>query len=263
MIHVNYDIERNDLICSICYETVTTPLIQCSNANHFVCFDCIIINRNRNCPQCRTSKVFHNRLLEKYIKEQMVPCTNDGCLKTLFDWAVQEHDKICPFKQYKCNFCNDQISMESLNKHIKTGCKVDWVDFTRSDILCSLELDVESFCEKSSRGDYYIDLTILKDSLVFFYNEFVVFLLRNEMRWIVQALSHKKNGSKRMEITYWLPKQSDKYEIHTTIKIEPEHILDTVEKSEPEIPLEAVEMKFQVAYSTTDDDVSSEESFPF
>ena len=90
MIQVTYNLEREDLICSICYDTVSTPLIQCQNANHFVCFGCII-KCNRNCPQCRTSKVFHNKQLEKHIKDQMVNCSNEACPKLLFDWAVQEH----------------------------------------------------------------------------------------------------------------------------------------------------------------------------
>lgn len=70
MIQITYNLER-DSICSICYDTVYTPLIQCSNANHFVCIECIT-KCKRNCPQCGTSKVFHNKLLEKHIKDQMV-----------------------------------------------------------------------------------------------------------------------------------------------------------------------------------------------
>src|SRR4051812_34388787 len=110
MIQVSYNLEREDLICSICHDTVYTPLIQCQNANHFVCFGCIA-KCKRNCPQCRTSKVFHNKQLEKHIKDQMVNCCNEGCPSVLFDWALQEHLELCPYKQYKCTICDEQVSM--------------------------------------------------------------------------------------------------------------------------------------------------------
>ena len=73
MIQINYNLERNDLNCLICYETVTTPLLQCPYSHHFVCYTCFTKSK-RNCPVCITSKLYHNKLLEKSIKDQMVPC---------------------------------------------------------------------------------------------------------------------------------------------------------------------------------------------
>jgi hypothetical protein len=105
-IQVTYNLERDDLICSICYDTVSTS----------VCFSCIM-KCKRSCPQCRTSKLFHNKQLEKHIKDQMVNCSYEGCQKMLFKWAVQEHIEMC---SYKCKFCDEFISMQSLNKHIKS-----------------------------------------------------------------------------------------------------------------------------------------------
>ncbi len=43
----------------------TSLLIQCSTGNHFVCESCRV-QMKRNCPVCRTSKLFHNQFLEKY-----------------------------------------------------------------------------------------------------------------------------------------------------------------------------------------------------
>jgi hypothetical protein len=127
MIQITYNLEREDLICSICYDTVYTLLIQCINANHFVCKECIT-KLKRNCPQFRTSKVFHNKLLEKYINDQMVCCSNEGCPKMLFNWSIQDHLKVCPYQQYKCIFCDEFISMPFLNKHIKSTCTVNWME---------------------------------------------------------------------------------------------------------------------------------------
>ena len=137
MIQVNYNLERDDLIFSICYDTITTPLIQCQNANHFECFECII-KCKRNCPQCRTSKVFHNKQLEKLVKDQMVKCSNEGCPKMLFDWVIQEHLEVCPYQKYKCTFCDDEVSVQSLNKHFKTTCTVNWMEQTKNDHSGSL-----------------------------------------------------------------------------------------------------------------------------
>ena len=41
MLQVNYLIEQVDTKCPICLLTVTTPLIQCQNGTHFICFDCL------------------------------------------------------------------------------------------------------------------------------------------------------------------------------------------------------------------------------
>jgi hypothetical protein len=87
------------------------------------------------------------------------------------------------------------------------------------------------------------------------YHEFVVMLKRDESKWIVKSLSHKKEP-KSIEITYWLPKTSDKYEIHTTIQMQPEHSIDSVDDAYPEIPIEAIDMEFEIAHSDDDTDVT-------
>jgi hypothetical protein len=91
MIQISYSLESEDLSCSICYDTVNTP--------YFVCIECIA-KCKRTCPICITSKVFHNKLLEKHIKHQMVSCSNQDCPVMVFEWSQQDHLMKCPFKQF-------------------------------------------------------------------------------------------------------------------------------------------------------------------
>ena len=248
MIQVTYNLERDDLICSICYDTVSTPLIQCQNANHFVCFGCIM-KCKRSCPQCRTSKVFHNKQLEKHIKDQMVNCSYEGCQKMLFQWAVQEHIEMCPYKQYKCKFCDEFISMQSLNKHIKTTCTVNWMEQTKDDHSASLAL--APYHTSSARG-YYFELKEIKKSFVVLYFQYVLIFLRQDSKWLVTVLNHKKE-TKNIEITYWLPKISDKFDVFSTLQIQPTYSLDQVEQL-PEIPIEAVDIEFEILTEDNDSD---------
>ena len=39
-IQVNYKLDEQQMKCPICYDTITTPLLQCLNAPHFVCLTC-------------------------------------------------------------------------------------------------------------------------------------------------------------------------------------------------------------------------------
>jgi hypothetical protein len=181
----------------------------------------------------------------------MVACSNEGCSKMLFDWAVQEHLAVCPYKRFKCEFCNELLSIKSLNKHLKTNCNIDWVEYSKGEQSSSPA--ISAYCKKGHMG-YYFELEYIKKSFVLMYHEFVVFFKKGVSNWIVKSLSHKE--TKSIEITYWLPKTSTKYLIHTTIQIQPEHSLDELDEAYTEIPIEAMEMEFEVTNSDDDTDMT-------
>lgn len=65
-IDVTFRMNSENTNCPICYSTITTPLIQCFNALHFVCLMCFKKCRRKGyCPQCQTSRIFHNKFLKK------------------------------------------------------------------------------------------------------------------------------------------------------------------------------------------------------
>ena len=98
VISVACDLERNDLNCMICQETVTTPLIHCMNGYHFCCLQCAS-QYKKTCPQCRSGKMYHSKILERLIKPQMIECIHEGCSKYLFKWANGGHEMECSFNQ--------------------------------------------------------------------------------------------------------------------------------------------------------------------
>ena len=84
--------------------------------------------------------MFHNKLLEKLIKSQMEVCSNEGCSKYLFKWAIEEHELECPFKQSKCEICKEFVSFKSVNRHLKTNCSVEWLEDSVENLGGSLGL---------------------------------------------------------------------------------------------------------------------------
>jgi hypothetical protein len=135
--------------------------------------------------------------------------------------------------------------MQSLNEHIKTECRVEWVEHTLANQDSSL--GIAAHYRQIDRG-YNFELNRIKKSFALIYNEYVVLFKRDELKWSVRAVGHK-GESKRVEITFWLPKESEKFESYTTIQIHPENSLDA--EDGPEIPLEAVEMQVE---QTQEDD---------
>lgn len=203
----------------------------------------------RNCPVCRTSKVFHNKQLEKHIKDQMVNCSNEGCPRMLFDWAIQEHLAMCPYNQYKCTFCDEFVSMQSLNKHIKSTCSVNWMEQTSNDHGGSALL--APYHTQSASG-YFFDLKEIKQSFVVLYYSYVLIMERQDSRWLLTVLNHKKEIDS-LQVKYSLPKTSNMFEIHSSLVINPSYSLHQVEHL-PEIPIDAVDMQLQII--NKDNDIS-------
>jgi hypothetical protein len=144
----------------------------------------------------------------------------------LFKWAVQEQIEMCPYKQYKCKCCDEFISMQSLNKHIRSTCTVNWMEQTKDDHSGSLAL--APYHTTSARG-YYFELKEIMKSFVVLYLQYVLIFLRKDSKWLVTVLNHKKE-TKSIEVTYRLPKISDKFDVFSTLQIQPAFSLDKVEQ---------------------------------
>ena len=84
------------------------------------------------------------------------------------------------------------------------------------------------------------------------YFQYVLIFLRQDSKWLVTVLNHKKE-TKNIEITYWLPKISDKFDVFSTLQIQPTYSLDQVEQL-PEIPIEAVDIEFEILTEDNDSD---------
>ena len=128
-VEVTYKLHSKDLECCICYDVITTPIIQClSGGSYFVCSTCLV-KSNKHCPICRSSKLFHNIQLERNIKGQMIPCQYKDCPRLLFSkWAKDEHEENCLYKMSKCPCSDEHISIRTMANHYKRDCTVLTVD---------------------------------------------------------------------------------------------------------------------------------------
>ena len=182
-IDATFRLDKDNTSCPICYSTVTTPLIQCHNALHFVCLTCFKKCRTRKgyCPQCQTSRLFQNKLLEKTIKDQMRVCSHEGCTILLFPWDL-EHEEQCRFKQSNCNFCDGMFSKASIKQHFKEDCQVPWIN--ESDPEKDGSSSMIEFCRKASKG-FQIEMDSMKKSFVVIRSDQVITFKRGESNYEV------------------------------------------------------------------------------
>ncbi len=128
MIEIKYSLDKSDLVCCICLEDMTVPLIQCSDGNHFVCHHCKTLLESECCPCCRTNVLFRNRLLEKHLDSQLIECGNSGCSLKMFPWTVESHHKLCLYGESECFLCGKVVSLDSTSSHIKDDCNAKWIE---------------------------------------------------------------------------------------------------------------------------------------
>ncbi len=126
-ITIEYTLSKEDLICSVCLDELTCPIIQCPNGNHFVCAKCLP-KMQRKCPLCRTSKLFRNKFLEVKLEPSMIPCSNYKCNKLLLPWSEESHFNDCKYTETNCFLCDSLVSLASLMEHIKTECDTEWLE---------------------------------------------------------------------------------------------------------------------------------------
>lgn len=128
------ELERFDLICSICYNVFLDP-VQTDNDNedpcgHVFCRSCITqwLQTNSECPNCRSPLTIDQLRIDARIRRQVqhLPvvchidpkvCLAKGKLGKDQKWWNQ-HDKVCPYKYILCPICTITCQRHELKKHI-------------------------------------------------------------------------------------------------------------------------------------------------
>ena len=232
-IDVTFQINSENTNCPICYSIVTTPLLQCHNALHFVCLLCFKKCRRKGyCPQCQTSRIFHNKFLERTIRHQTRVCTNEGCKVSLFPWD-EEHENHCRFKLSKCRFCDDNVSKASIKEHIKEEWQVPWVTEGEPNNGSS---SLTEYCRNSRKG-FHIEMDAMTKSFVALRNDQVIIFERCENDYKIE-LFQLNEDSANTDIIYWMPNESKCFDKYTTISMKPNNSGEL----RPTIPIEAIDV---------------------
>lgn len=172
---VNYELNQNDLQCCICLQDLTYPIFQCTTGNHFVC-DICRRKTNRNCPVCRTSRIYHNEFLERHLQSQVTECKNKLCNMKMFEWTVNTHAELCIYQPSQCFFCDKVIEMHELKKHLKDECPIDWIEKNDQETQGTLDLlqhwhQIDDGIQTGLNQIFKSFTVILNDVYVFFKKE--------------------------------------------------------------------------------------------
>lgn len=244
-IDVTSRMNSENTTCPICYLTVTTPFLQCHNTLHFVCLTCFKKCRRKGyCAQCQTSRIFHNKFLERSIRHQMRACCHEGCTLLLFPWD-DEHEKECRFKLSKCQFCNGMISKASIKQHFKEDCQVPWINESNPNKGSSF---MTEYCRKTSKG-FQIEMDSMKKSFVVIRIDQVIIFTRNESDYDIE-ITQLNNDSTRTDLTYWLPNESPSFDKYTTISMKPNKLNEV----RPTVPIEAIDLLIHLRINSEERD---------
>ena len=238
MLQVNYLIEQVDTKCPICLINVTTPLIQCQNGTHFICFDCLRKCSKKSC-HC-SGRYYHNKFLERLIKHEMVSCHNEKCPTLSFKWAIDEHKRDCIFNEFECRHCPKQISIPTQVKHFQTECSLLWISDSfdeGSDILLEQISD-------SSRGQL-ISMNKVQSSFSILSKDIVTVFNKSESVWSIDIIILNENSDNIIELTYWMPKTNNSFDSNTRITINPSKILNE-DTPTITIPIESIELQYEL-----------------
>ena len=195
-------------------------------------------------PLCRTARLYHNKFLEKTVKDQMIACPNEGCPRLLFKWDV-DHRQECPYKPMDCQFCDEKVSKATMKEHYRE-CSLPWI--SEHDVKDGSEVLVT--CSKRGKRGIEIELDSIKTSFVVIRSEQLLIFKRNTSNYEVIVINLGENISSSTELTYWLPSESESFKIYTSISIR-----KVDDSSRPTIPIETVDIQIEKR-------VDSEETSP-
>jgi hypothetical protein len=119
-VEVKYELTRDDLMCSTCYNDIQFPLFQCQKNQHFHCKVCALIEKK--CLECGSS-IRRNKGLERQLEDQLEECPFEGCYRSFFPWHLKEHKTKCEFKENECPVCFEKTSLGFMEEHITRECK--------------------------------------------------------------------------------------------------------------------------------------------
>ena len=227
-VKVNYELKRDDLTCSTCYNDIQFPLFQCQKYQHFHCKDCAL--SERKCLECRSS-IRRNKGLERQLEDQLEECPFEGCYRSFFPWHLKEHKMKCEFKESECPVCFETTSLGLMEEHITRECKF------------SKYLDVEG-----ERGDFELqkrfqvgtmDISDLDYSFFIIYKGYIIYFSYAYKWYEVIIFSRKR---KNIEIKCDTVKDSSKFQCEHLIKVKTCQNLS--ETNKPTLPLNAHRVEF-------------------
>lgn len=121
-INISLSLNKEELVCCACQESLTKQVYQCVNGNHFMCGTCEPKWTKNECPTCRhPCRLVRNIFFEEQLKQHLKPCPNAGCCEKFFKWNT-EHP--CLFAPVKCRVCRREVAgnVNSYCSHLEGFC---------------------------------------------------------------------------------------------------------------------------------------------
>jgi len=148
-------------LCAIC-KNLLINMKKCNLCSTHFCTDCITKYKqetNSNyCPICHTIdyKIEEGETyLSKFINDLMISCKyfEKGCKEVLYYGNVQDHEKICKYREKTCENCRNNYDYDNYYNHIINCYKItESVDHPqRQKRILSL---IKAFDEKISKIKY-------------------------------------------------------------------------------------------------------------
>lgn len=108
---------RDNLDCSICYNTMTTNVWQCRNG-HSICENCK--TRIHHCAYCQDHLFFRNRFFEELVQDYVVSCPNskNGCKHKCKIQEMKSHESQCQYAPQMCPYCSEKIAGHEMVAHL-------------------------------------------------------------------------------------------------------------------------------------------------
>lgn len=121
-INISLSLNKDELVCCVCQESLTKQVYQCVNGNHYMCGQCEPKWTKCECPTCRhPARLVRNIFFEEQLKQHLKPCPNTGCCEKFFKWNT-EHP--CLFAPVKCRVCRRDVAgnIASYCSHLEGFC---------------------------------------------------------------------------------------------------------------------------------------------
>lgn len=121
-INISLSLNKDELVCCVCCESLTKQVYQCVKGNHYMCGTCEPKCTKNECPTCRhPARLVRNIFFEEQLKQHLKPCPNIGCSEKLFKW---NNDHACLFAPVKCRVCRREVSgnVASYCSHLEGFC---------------------------------------------------------------------------------------------------------------------------------------------
>lgn len=172
MSSINIKIDKDTLICTVCYSDLCSVIFTCVNGPHYVCNNC---NKNlKECPSCRNKdKLIRNIELEKNLKSYVVSCPKN-CGEKYFDWNAKIHSEECESNPIKCRFCKRMVSSK---------CK-DMINHFEN--FCDIKFDFLPICIK---GNKIKCTTVQTPTIVIINQKFIIISIYKNDEYLLNVIS--------------------------------------------------------------------------